>query len=90
MKNQEITVTFFDKKGNEIKKVKRPNWKEQMKEKNQEIRIYKFYCLDKQGNLLDEFERTCKDKKHSLEIANEILSISLMKDLHKIETELCI
>lgn len=57
-----------------------------MKEEKYDVRVFKFYYLDKQGNVLDEFERPCKNKKHSLELANEILNISLMSDLHKIKT----
>lgn len=33
MKNQSITVTFYDKKGNVITTATRPNLKERMKEK---------------------------------------------------------
>ena len=59
-----------------------------MKERKQLIKVFKFIYLDRQGNVLDEFERPCKSKKHSLELANEILQTSLMKDLHEIKTRL--
>lgn len=86
MKRKSVTVTFFDNQGKVIKQVQRPNWREQMKEKQQHIKVFKFIYLDKQGNVLEEFERPCKNKKHSLELANEILQTSLMNDLHKIKT----
>ena len=86
MENQSVTVTFFDNQGKVIKQVKRQNWREQMKEKKLQIEVFKFIYLDKKGNVLEEFERPCKSKKHSLELANEILQTSLMNDLHKIKT----
>ena len=86
MKNQSITVTIFDKKGNVITTATRPKLKERMREKKQEIKVFKFYYLDKQGNVLEEFVRPCKSKKHSLELASFILNTSLMRDLHKIKT----
>ena len=86
MKNQSVTVTFFDNQGKVIKQVKRPNWREQMREKQKQMQLFKFIYLDKQGNVLDEFDRPCHDKKHSLELANFILQTSLMRDLHEIKT----
>ena len=86
MKNQSVTVTFFDNQGKVIKQVKRANWREQMREKQKQMQLFKFIYLDKQENVLDEFDRPCHNKKHSLELANFILQTSLMKDLHKIKT----
>ena len=86
MKNQSITVTIFDKKGNVITKLYNRNWRVQMKEKKQYIHVFKFIYLDKQENVLDEFERPCKNKKHSLELAKEIINTSLMNDLYRIKT----
>lgn len=86
MKNQSVTITIFDKKGNVITKLYNRNWRVQMKERKNYIHVFKFIYLDKQGNVLDEFERPCKNKKHSLELANLILQTSLMRDLHKIKT----
>lgn len=86
MKRKSITVTFFDNQGNVIKQVQRANWREEMRKKQQQMQLFKFIYLDKQGNVLDEFERPCNGKKHSLELANLILQTSLMKDLHEIKT----
>lgn len=86
MKRKSITVTFFDNKGNVIKQVQRANWREQMRKKQQQMQLFKFIYLDKQGNILEEFERPCNSKKHSLELADLILQTSLMRDLHKIKT----
>lgn len=87
MKPKTITVRFFDKKGNLIKEVERQTWKEQMKEKQLHIKVFKFIYLDKNGNVLGEFERPCKNKRHSLELATFILQTSLMSDLYKIKTK---
>ena len=86
MKRKLITVTYFDEKGSKITQVQRPNYREQMKEKQQQIKVFKFIYLDRQGNVLEEFERPCKSKRHSLELADFILKTSLMRDLHKIKT----
>lgn len=86
MKRKSISVTFFDNQGNVIKQVQRANWREEMRKKQQQMQLFKFIYLDKLGNVLDEFERPCNGKKHSLELANLILQKSLMKDLHEIKT----
>ena len=86
MKRKSITVTFFDNQGNVIKQVQRGNWREEMRKKQQQMQLFKFIYLDKQGNILEEFERPCNSKKHSLELANLILQTSLMNDLHEIKT----
>ena len=86
MKRKSIKVTFFDNQGNVIKQVQRANWREEMRKKQQQMQLFKFIYLDKNGNVLEEFERTCFSKKHAIDISKTILEVTLDNDLHKIKT----
>lgn len=85
MRKKTIEVTYFDKKGNVTAKVIRETYKEQ-KKKESEYKKFRFVLLDVNGDILDQYIRMCKNKKHSLKIADFILKTSLMSNLYKIIT----
>ena len=87
MKRKSITVTFFDNQGNVIKQVQRGNWREEMRKKQLQSKMYKLIFLTKQGAELQTKVMPANNLKEAKMIAELILANSMINDLHKIEVK---
>lgn len=80
-----ITVTYYDEQGKVIAQVIRETYKEQ-KKKEKDYKKFLFILLDKNDNIIVQYERKCRDKRHSLELAKFIMQNTLRGNLHQIKT----
>lgn len=87
MKRKSITVTFFDNQGNVIKQVQRGNWREEMRKKQIQSKMYKLIFLTKQGAELQTKVMPANNLEEAKMIAKLILANSMINDLHKIEVQ---
>ena len=87
MKRKSITVTFFDNQGNVIKQLQRGNWREEMRKKQQQMKMYKLIFLTKEGAELQTKVMPANNLKEAKMIAKLVLANSMINDLHKIEVK---
>ena len=87
MKRKSITVTFFDNQGNVIKQVQRGNWREEMRKKQIQSKMYKLIFLTKEGAELQTKVMPANNLKEAKMIAKLVLANSMINDLHKIEVK---
>ena len=87
MKRKSITVTFFNNQGNVIKQVQRGNWREEMRKKQIQSKMYKLIFLTKEGAELQTKVMPANNLEEAKMIAKLILANSMINDLHKIEVK---